>query len=320
MKPASASTSAAAASQPFSIPHFGAYRAYLLLERRLSPLTASAYLTDLATFFGFANPAGDFDLGALAPPLLRAYVKNLTAVGFAPSSISRHLSALKSYSGFLVEEGILKTDPGEGFSGPQSQRYKPSSLSRAEMDSLYDRLHDAVVKEEKAARRNLALVELLYGGGLRISEAIGLKLDHLRLTEGLLLVEGKGRKQRLVPVGRKVVHSLEAYLELERSLLPQAAGRPRPGNVLLNPRGLPLSRMGAWKILQNLRLESGVGTAFSPHTFRHTFATHLIEAGANLRAVQEMLGHADISTTQIYTHLDSHYLNEVHRSFHPRNR
>jgi integrase/recombinase XerD len=149
--------------------------------------------------------------------------------------------------------------------------------------------------------------------GLRISEAIGLKLDHVNLPEGAVLVQGKGSKQRLVPLGGKVAGSLRRYLEVWD-------GKGRTDTLLLNRFGRSLSRMGAWKIVQRLCLETGIAIAVSPHTFRHTFATHLIEAGADLRSVQEMLGHTDISTTQIYTHLDQEYLREVHKSFHPRNR
>ena len=156
-----------------------------------------------------------------------------------------------------------------------------------------------------------------------LSEAIGLRLDHLNLAEGVVLVQGKGNKQRLVPLGGKVAATLREYLDAEWNArgTPSAIFRaPRVDTVLLNRFGRPLSRMGAWKIVQRLCGEAGIRADVSPHTFRHSFATHLIEAGADLRSVQEMLGHADISTTQIYTHLDQDYLREVHRSFHPRNR
>jgi integrase/recombinase XerD len=320
-----------------AIPLEDAYLAHLRLEKRLSPETLSAYLSDLRLFFrqaagnpapprpGARRAASEKDLtpgkkgpmaglDALSLPRLRAFVRSLVDLGFAPSSISRYLSTLKSYSAFLADEGALAEDPTQTLQGPRQQRYKPTSLTRPEMDALYDSLEAAVAAEETGARRNLCLVELLYGLGLRISEAVGLKLDQVNLPEGVVLVQGKGKKQRLVPLGRKVAGSIRQYLEKDW----EAKGRT--DTLLLNRFGKPLSRMGAWKIVQRICAEADIRTAVSPHTFRHSFATHLIDAGADLRSVQEMLGHADISTTQIYTHLDQEYLKEVHRSFHPRNK
>lgn len=304
------------APPPPVIPQEEAYLAHLQLEKRLSPETVAAYLSDLRLLFRFL--AGDSARQAspadLTLPKLRAFLRSLAELGFAPSSISRYLSTLKSYCGFLADEGVLGQDPTESLQGPRQQRYKPHSLSRREMDALYDYLDFSIREGRALAWRDLALVELLYGLGLRISEAIGLKLDQLNLGESLVQVQGKGGKQRLVPLGSKVAATLRDYLRLEW----QAKGT-RTDTVLLNRFGRPLSRMGAWKIVQRICEEAGIKTAVSPHTFRHSFATHLIEAGADLRSVQEMLGHADISTTQIYTHLDQDYLREVHRSFHPRN-
>jgi integrase/recombinase XerD len=323
-------------TQTPSIPEEEGYLAHLRLEKRLSPETIAAYLSDLRLFFKHAagapaparpgsrkaepeegpakkNPpmAG---LEALTLPRLRAFIRGLVDLGFAPSSISRYISTLKSYSAYLADEGILDADPIRGLQGPRQQRYRPQSLSRHDIDALYDSLEAAVARGETGARRNLCLVDLLYGLGLRISEATGLKLDQVKLREGVVLVQGKGGKQRLVPLGRKVAESIRTYLERDW----EAKGRTE--TLLLNRFGKPLSRMGAWKIVQRICADADIRIAVSPHTFRHSFATHLIEAGADLRSVQEMLGHADISTTQIYTHLDQEYLKEVHGSFHPRNK
>jgi integrase/recombinase XerD len=317
------------------IPEEDGYLAHLRLEKRLSPETVAAYQSDLRLFFrqaaGEASPPGrplgkraDADwmpgppvasagLEAMTLTRLRAFLRGVADLGFAPSSISRYLSALKSYSAWLAEEGHLALDPARVLKGPKQQRYKPSSLSHAEMDALYDSLEAKAAEGSPASLRDLCLIELLYGLGLRISEGIGMKLDHVNLPEAAVLVQGKGSKQRLVPLGGKVAGSLRRYLEAWN-------GSGRTDTVLLNRFGRPLSRMGAWKIVQRICLDAGITTAVSPHTFRHTFATHLIEAGADLRSVQEMLGHTDISTTQIYTHLDQDYLREVHTSFHPRNR
>lgn len=299
------------------IPLEDAYLAHLQLEKRLSPETVSAYLSDLRLLFRHLTQGGEkpSDAADLTLPRLRIFLRALLELGFAPSSISRYLSTLKSYCGFLADERVLAKDPTEGLRAPRQQRYKPQSLSRREMDALYDSLELAVREERPLAWRDLAMVELLYGLGLRISEAVGLKLDQVNLNESVVMVQGKGGKQRLVPLGAKVANSLRDYLRLEW----EAKGL-RVETVLLNRFGKPLSRMGAWKIVQRICDEAAIKSAVSPHTFRHSFATHLIEAGADLRSVQEMLGHADISTTQIYTHLDQDYLKEVHKSFHPRNR
>lgn len=299
-----------------SFPREEGYLAHLRLEKRLSPETVSAYLSDLRLFFRQAagTPDAPAGLEAMTLPKLRAFIRGLVELGFAPSSISRYLSTLKSYSAYLADEGVLDKDPIQGLQGPRQQRYKPQSLSRHDIDALYDSLEAAVLREDTGARRNLCLVELLYGLGLRISEATGLKLDQVNLPEEVVLVQGKGNKQRLVPLGRKVAYSIRQYLEKDW----EAKGRA--DTLLLNRFGRPLSRMGAWKIVQRICAAADIRIAASPHTFRHSFATHLIEAGADLRSVQEMLGHADISTTQIYTHLDQEYLKEVHSSFHPRNK
>jgi integrase/recombinase XerD len=300
-----------------AVPLEEAYLAHLQLERRLSPETVSAYLSDLRLFFRHVIPEQDREGGPkdLTLAKMRAFIRSLVDLGFAASSISRYISTLKSYAAFLADEGFLADDPTMGLQGPRQQKYKPHSLSRKEIDAIYDSLEGAVRRDDTGSWRNLCLVELLYGMGLRISEAIGLKLDQVNLAEGVVLVQGKGSKQRLVPLGAKVADSISHYLKLAW----EAKGI-KTDTLLLNRFGKPLSRMGAWKIVQKICAEADVHSPVSPHTFRHSFATHLIEAGADLRSVQEMLGHADISTTQIYTHLDQEYLKEVHQSFHPRNK
>jgi integrase/recombinase XerD len=293
------------------IPDEEAYTAYLRLEKRLSPESVAAYLSDLRLYFRSMDAGSGLE--ELTLPRLRAFLRGLADLGFAPSSLSRYLSALKGYSAWLAEAGRLPGDPARVLKGPKQQRYKPASLGHAEVDALYDSLEGRAASGAAPALRDLCLIELLYGLGLRVSEAIGLKLDHLNLPEGAALVQGKGNKQRLVPLGGKVTRNLKRWLEAWD-------GKGRTDTLLLNRFGRRLSRMGAWKIVQRVCLEAGIATAVSPHTFRHSFATHLIEAGADLRSVQELLGHSDISTTQIYTHLDQDYLREVHKSFHPRNR
>lgn len=293
------------------------FHAHLQLERRLSPETISAYLSDLKLFF---RPRAEDSEREVSPddlslPKMRAFIRNLVELGFAAASLSRYISTLKCYCAFLADEKFLIENPALSLQGPRQQKYKPTTLTRHEIEKLYDSLEAAVHRDEKGAWRNLCLLELLYGLGLRISEAIGLKLDQVKLSDGVVLVQGKGNKQRLVPLGAKVLDSINHFLELEYQ-----AKDKKTETLLLNRFGKPLSRMGAWKIVQKMATEAKIDSQVSPHTFRHSFATHLIEAGADLRSVQEMLGHADISTTQIYTHLDQDYLKEVHKTFHPRNK
>jgi integrase/recombinase XerD len=298
-----------------SLPFEDAYRAHLLLERRLAENTVAAYLSDLNLCWqqlcATGNTSDPEDVGWLDKENLQAFFVALADLGFRPSTLSRYISSLRGYTEWLRDTGHLEDDPCRAIRIPKAQRYKPHALTHADMTALY------AVAQGKNARRDAALLELLYGLGLRISEAITLPLDALRFEEDLVLVQGKGNKQRVVPLGAKVRATLRDYLESERA----AVAKPKVATVIVNRRGTELSRMGAWKIVRKLCVDAGLdATEISPHTFRHTFATHLIEAGADLRAVQELLGHADISTTQIYTHLDQDYLKEVHQSFHPRNR
>ena len=306
------------------LPFEDAYRAHLLLERRLTENTVTAYLSDLHLCrrqLAAGPAAADAGLAWLKPEALQAFFAALAGLGFRPATLSRYVSSLRGYCEYLRDTGRLDEDPCRAIRIPKAQRYKPHALSHAAMKALYASAEGRVSAGERGSRRDAALLELLYGLGLRISEAITLPLDALHLQgdadEDVALVQGKGNKQRIVPLGAKVRASLREYVEGERA----AAAKPATATVIVNSRGTPLSRMGAWKIVRKLCVDAGLDAEeISPHTFRHTFATHLIEAGADLRAVQELLGHADISTTQIYTHLDQDYLKEVHQSFHPRNR
>ena len=298
------------------IPFEEEYQAHLLLEKRLSENTASSYLSDLRLCFGHLQVSEDV-ASSLKPERLREFFAALIELGFSPSSMARFLASLRSYCVYLADTNRLTEDPCRGIRIPKQQRYRPRSLTHQEMQELYAILEGRIQTGARNARRDLALIELLYGMGLRISEAIQLPLDAVHFDEEVAMILGKGNKQRIVPLGGKIIASLRDYLETERAAL----AKPRCETVIVNNRGLPLSRMGAWQIVRRSCLLAGLdAVVISPHTFRHTFATHLIEAGADLRAVQELLGHADISTTQIYTHLDQDYLREVHQSFHPRNR
>lgn len=306
-------------SQNPSLPFEDAYRAHLLLERRLAENTVTAYLSDLNLCVRQLRPASASEDGLewLNPGALQEFFAALAGLGFRPATLSRYISSLRGYCEYLRDAGRLDEDPCRAVRIPKAQRYKPHALSHVEIRALYGWVEGRAAAGGKNSRRDAALLELLYGLGLRISEAITLPLDSVRFDEDLVLVQGKGNKQRIVPLGAQVRATLRDYVDGERA----AAAKPQTATVIVNSRGAPLSRMGAWKIVRRLCADAGLeAEEISPHTFRHTFATHLIEAGADLRAVQELLGHADISTTQIYTHLDQDYLKEVHQSFHPRNR
>jgi integrase/recombinase XerD len=211
----------------------------------------------------------------------------------------------------LLAEGLVHNDPTERLDAPQRWRTLPEVLSVDEIT----RLLAAPQLDERLAFRDRAMLELAYGAGLRVSEWIGLATKDVLLEDGLVRVFGKGSKERLVPIGRSAIGAVAVYMRELRPVLERGQGK---GILFLNGQGKPLTRMGAWKILRKYVEQAGIEKDVSPHTLRHSFATHLLEGGADLRAVQEMLGHADIATTQIYTHVDREYLRSVHKQFHPR--
>ena len=284
---------------------------YVALEQGLSPRTQEAYQRDLLRFAEYAEAKG-----AAAPPditarLLREYVYHLKDLGLSPASIRRNVSAIRTYFRFLTGDGIVVRDPSERLETPKRWRTLPDVLTVDEVKQLLasPTLDDALVFRDRA------LLELAYGAGLRVSEWISLGVRDLLLEDGLVRVFGKGSKERLVPIGRSAIGAVAIYLRELRPKLEKGEGK---GILFLNARGRPLTRMGAWKILRGHVERAGITKHVSPHTLRHSFATHLLEGGADLRAVQEMLGHVDIATTQIYTHVDREYLRQVHRSYHPR--
>jgi integrase/recombinase XerD len=284
---------------------------YVALEQGLSPLTQEAYRRDLERFVEYADAKGvsaPLDVGAR---LLREYVYHLKDLGLSPASIRRNVSAVRTYFRFLTGDGIVVRDPSERLETPKRWRTLPEVLTVEEIQ----RLLASPTLDDTLVFRDRALLELAYGAGLRVSEWITLGVRDLLLDEGLVRVFGKGSKERLVPIGRSAIGAAAIYLRELRPRLEKGEGK---GILLLNARGRPLTRMGAWKILRGHVERAGITKHVSPHTLRHSFATHLLEGGADLRAVQEMLGHVDIATTQIYTHVDREYLRKVHRSYHPR--
>ncbi|MBA2457742.1 MAG: site-specific tyrosine recombinase XerD [Gemmatimonadales bacterium] len=287
------------------------FRDFLALESGHSANTVEAYLRDLRRFGEFALGRGVDDPARVTRTLLRDFVYLLKDLGLSAATIRREVSAIRTYYGFLVGEGRASDDPSDRLETPRRGRTLPDTLSVTEIEALIA----APEIDEPLGWRDRALLELGYGAGLRVSELCGLALTDLLLPDQLVRVFGKGGKERLVPLGRSVIGSVAVYLNTRRPEIDR--GRSR-GRVLLNARGEPLSRVGAWGIVKRAAARAGIRKRVTPHTLRHSFATHLLEGGADLRSVQEMLGHADLSTTQIYTHVDREYLRSVHKQYHPR--
>ena len=292
----------------FYLPSF---RDHLSLEAGHSPHTLEAYQRDLRRLTEFAVSKGVRSPSALTTQHLREFVFLLKDLGLSGATIRRTISAVHTWFAFLANEGLVVKDPSERLETPKRWRALPETLSVAEVA----RLLEAPQVNERLAWRDRAMLELAYGAGLRVSELCDLGIVDLFLQENLVRAFGKGRKERLVPIGRAVVSAVSVYLHQLRPELDKGASK---GRVLLNARGEPLSRVGAWGIVKKRAAQAGITKRVTPHTLRHSFATHLLEGGADLRAVQEMLGHADLSTTQIYTHVDRDYLRRVHHKFHPR--
>jgi integrase/recombinase XerD len=288
-----------------------AFRAYLALERGLSERTVDAYGRDLEKLVAHMMVQGVHRPADVDAESLREFVYHLKDQGLQPSSIRRTISAVRTYFGYLVAEGVVAADPTDRVEVPRAGRRLPGVLTREEAA----RILDAPDPGDRFFWRDKALLEFAYASGVRVGELITLKVRDVDLQEGLALVLGKGARERIVPVGRAALQAMIVYL---REIRPVLARNRAEGVVFLNARGTPLTRMGVWKILRKQVRRAGVTKRVTPHTMRHSFATHLLEGGADLASVQEMLGHADIATTQIYTHVEREYLRDVHRRFHPR--
>ena len=287
------------------------YADFLALERGSANPTREAYARDVTRLVDFATTKGAKTPVDVTPKLLREFVYHLKDLGLSPSSIRRTVSGVRSYFKFLIGDGHVVRDPSDRLDTPKRWRTLPEVLTVAEVQKLLA----SPTMDDPLYFRDRAMFEVAYGAGLRVSEWIGIGVKDVLLDDGLVRVFGKGSKERLVPIGRNAIGALAIYMRELRPRLEQGGGK---GALFLNARGQPLSRMGAWKILRKYVKRSGITKRVYPHTLRHSFATHLLEGGADLRAVQEMLGHADISTTQIYTHVDREYLRQVHRRYHPR--
>lgn len=283
-----------------------AYLAFLGVERNLSPKTIQSYQEDLRHFIGWLDE-NKLDLKELTPEKLDEFL-TFTAgqVEYSPTSVARHFSSLRGFLKYMQNQGEYDFSTESMLAGPKLGHYLPQYLTREEVDSVFESAANG-----KNPLRDTALFELMYSAGLRVSEVLGIKLSQVDLDNEWLTPIGKGNKQRLVPMGSKAKENLKAWIEKGRPLT-----HPTTDNVILNSKGKPMSRMGAWKIVQ--QHTAHLAKDVSPHTFRHSFATHCLEAGMDLRVLQELLGHADISTTQIYTHIDKEFIKQEHRQYHPR--
>lgn len=283
------------------------------LEKSLSGNSVEAYRNDLGKLRAFLEATNQrVDPAQVTPAHLQGFLQWVNELGLSATSQARLLSGIRAFYKFLIMENLVTADPTENLEAPKLRRKLPDTLSFPEIEQLFAGID--VSKPEGA--RNKAMLETLYSSGLRVTELVELKLSNFYPDLGFLKVTGKGNKERLVPVGRDALKYIQIYLEHFRNAL-----KIKPGQedfLFLNRRGAKLTRVMVFLIIKELAEKTGLQKTISPHTFRHSFATHLIEGGADLRAVQEMLGHESITTTEIYTHLDRDYLKQVITDFHPR--
>lgn len=286
---------------------------YLRLEKHLSEATIMAYQHDVAQFEAFLQAGRQVPVSwtTVRQAEVEQFLKYLFDMKLAATTQARMLSGLKTFFGYLTEEGLMEVAPTELVETPQWRRRLPDVLTVEEIDAMMQ----AIDMSKAEGRRNKAIIAVLYACGLRVSELTGLRLSGLFLDEGFVRVIGKGDKERLVPIGQEAVRLLSHYIRYDRTQLSVQAGCEDV--VFLNRRGGRLSREMVFMMIRQTAGLAGMTKPVSPHSFRHSFATHLVEGGADLRAVQEMLGHASITTTEIYTHLDKRYLRETIQQFHP---
>ncbi len=293
--------------------HIKQFGTYLKLERSLSANSIEAYMRDVEKLaqFSFQNYSGISPL-AITSKHLQAFLQFINELGMSAFSQARILSGIKAFYKYLLFEELIEKDPTALIEGPKLGRKLPDTLEYDEIIKIFEAIDHSAAE----GARNRAMLEVLYCSGLRVSELVDLKLANVYFDIGFLRVIGKGNKERLVPVGRDAIKYLKIYLEEARVHIPVQKGFE--SYVFLNRRGKKLTRVMVFLIIKHLASKIGLKKTISPHTFRHSFATHLIEGGADLRAVQEMLGHESITTTEIYTHLDRDYLRQVIQEFHPR--
>lgn len=288
------------------------YLTHLKLEKNLSDNTIASYKNDINTFNDYLNSSSIDDPSNITSDHISNFFKTLKDLGLSGTSSARYFSSLKGFFIYLLKNKYIVKNPIEKISSPKISKKLPGVLDINEVEKILS-MPDV---SDKLGLRDKAILELFYACGTRVSELLNLKVNDLFFDDEVIRVFGKGSKERLIPIGSSAVKWINEYLLKSRPLLMK---KIRSENYLfLNSRSSKLSRMGIWKIIDRYVQEANISKDVHPHTFRHSFATHLIEGGADLRAVQEMLGHADISTTQIYTHIDRDYIKQVHKQYHPR--
>jgi integrase/recombinase XerD len=295
-------------SSDSSHPWVDRYLEHLLIEKGLSENSLTSYANDLTSLLSFLGEK-DFELKDLSDKTLFLYLTHLRARGLKSRSLARHLSSLRGFFAFAMDEKWYKEDPGQLLENPKLPRKLPEFLTREEISRVLA-LPDTATP---LGMRDKVMLELLYAAGLRVSELIQMKVLDYDGQVGMLKVFGKGSKDRLIPIHYLAQDWLNRYLEFTRP-----GFKPREDFMFLNRSGKGLTRQGVWKLIKKYAEAAGIRRSISPHTFRHSFATHLLEGGADLRTVQILLGHADISATEIYTHVESNRLRNLHRQFHPR--
>ena len=291
--------------------HFQDYLIMLRVERNLSPRTLEAYQRDLKHYLSFIVDKDIISLSNISQMHIREYIRSLNEKGLAASSIARIFSSIRSYHKFLSAENYVSENPTLILTSPKAPKKLPHVLMEEEISAIIN----AVVETFQYAKRDKAIIEMLYSCGLRVSELCALSLNNLYLNDDMIRIMGKGSKERLLPVGGRAKIFLNDYLIHCRPGIQKDKGS---SSVFLSRNGNPLTRAMINNILRKWSQVAGISKSVSPHTLRHSFATHLLEGGADLRFVQALLGHSDISTTQIYTHLDKHHLKEVYQTHHPR--
>jgi integrase/recombinase XerD len=288
--------------------HIEEFIAYLSLDRSLSKNTINAYKSDIYKLLNFVEGK---NLAVVSSGEITEFIHFVNDIGLSPRSLARIISGLKTFYKHLVIDEVISRNPLELVQTPKLSRRLPDVLSHVEISKMMEHIDFSKISGE----RSKLIIMLLYGSGLRVTELVDLRVNDLFLEDGFMKVLGKGEKERLVPLGGKTIRQVEYYVEHYRRDIENEKSKNR---LILNLKGSPLSRVSIFKMIKDLAAKAGIEKSISPHTLRHSFATVLVEAGADLRAVQQMLGHASITTTEIYTHLDKSYLKSVIEEYHPR--